>query len=109
MHTDLPKNIRRYLTVYHMSQAALAEKADISSSTITGILSGTVSPTLATLDQISNAINVTTAELVSDSDDNEELSDSKKVMINYVRYASEQEIEAMIPIISAIRNLRNSM
>lgn len=98
MHTDLAENIRRYLKAYNMSQKMLAEKANIAYSTVSDILSGKISPTLATIEQISEAINISTAELLGGSIDDQDLSDDKKVLIGYIKSASESDIEKMIMI-----------
>ncbi|MBE9635759.1 helix-turn-helix domain-containing protein [Salipiger mangrovisoli] len=57
------KNLKRIRTARGLSQAKLAELANVKQATISRIESGTNNPSLAVADQIAKALNVSTVEL----------------------------------------------
>lgn len=57
------KNLKRIRTARGLSQAKLAELANVKQATISRIESGTNNPSLAVADQIAKALSVSTVEL----------------------------------------------
>jgi transcriptional regulator with XRE-family HTH domain len=63
--SNLGKNIKRKREEKNLSLSALAKKAGISKSNLSGIEEGKINPTINTLWSIANALNTTFAELIN--------------------------------------------
>ncbi|MDE5965103.1 MAG: helix-turn-helix domain-containing protein [Eubacterium sp.] len=67
---DLGKNIKYYRTDKHLSQAALAEKANLSAKYIGHLEGGFKTPSLKTLVKIANALEISSDLLLFELLDN---------------------------------------
>ncbi len=62
--TKLGKNLKRIRTAKKMSQGAIARKLEVHRAYVSGIENGKRNPTLATIDKLAKALNVSVDELL---------------------------------------------
>jgi len=86
VHTLLARNLKKYRQLLGLSQSALAEKINSSTTFIGNIEIGKRFPSSKNLDLLANALGVKPADLFSDEDEPEAR----------VRYAAKQKRKAQL-------------
>jgi XRE family transcriptional regulator, regulator of sulfur utilization len=61
---EIGENVLRLRTYHKLSQTQLAERCNVTQSTISELELGTGNPTLATLNQVAQGLNVDTSVLI---------------------------------------------
>ena len=86
VHTLLARNLKKYRQILGLSQAALAEKINSSTTFIGNIEIGKRFPSSKNLDLLANVLGVRPADLFAEEDEEESL----------VRYAARQKRKAQL-------------
>jgi len=86
VHTLLARNLKKYRQILGLSQAALAEKINSSTTFIGNIEIGKRFPSSKNLDLLANALGVKPADLFAEEDESEAMKAA----------ASKQELKAKL-------------
>ena len=99
VHTLLAKNLKKYRQILGLSQAALAEKINSSTTFIGNIEIGKRFPSSKNLDLLVKALNVKPADLFADEDDPD-------VLFRY-KARQKRKVQLEIDVIEAISKAFN--
>ena len=72
---DIPLKIRRLMDARNLTTYALAEKAGLKQSTVSGIVSQHAIPKIDTLDAICKGLGITLKEFFTDEEDPQSVAD----------------------------------
>lgn len=105
------ERIRYYRTLKGMSQEALALEANINSAFVGHLERGLKSPTVTTLEKITDALGITMEELFSEGLLRSLSPEGKAVAAKHLKYLmrnlTEQETDQVVEIVREIIRFRN--
>lgn len=92
IRNNLSRNIKTFRTIRKISQAELAEKAEISIPFLSQIECGNKFPSPAILAKLSDALQITVSELFAEQ--NSTKSENYKFMINAMKAILEGQVKS---------------
>jgi len=105
------ERIRYYRLLKGMSQEALALEANINAAFLGHLERGLKSPTVTTLEKITDALEISMGELFSDGLLQRGKHDRKQAAIEHMEYllhgVSDEEAEQLVEIIQSVMKFRN--
>lgn len=105
------ERIRYYRTLKGMSQETLALEANINAAFVGHLERGLKSPTVTTLEKITDALNISMEELFSEEIVSKGKINRKYMALEHMEYLlrsmTEQEVEQVVGIIQEILKFKN--
>jgi len=102
---DIGKRIKELRQRFGLTQNELAQRADISQSTLSYLESGNKSPSIHTLNRICEALNVSLLDLINSRNSSfSPSSPSLKVLLQEAQELHPWQLQLIIELIKVIKN-----